>query len=167
MTSFEVHGPFPIACVKRKGGRTLQFDDFWTKDAKTARLSAERGCYVFAMKNRTSIPIYVGKATRSFEHEAFNAANKHKYHDGFSTYAKGRPVMYFVVHPRRKGPTNAKQIAEIEGFLIQAGIVRNPELQNVKGAKRPAWSIKGVVRSGKGKRSEAAAQFRKAFGLHG
>jgi hypothetical protein len=45
--------------------------------------------------------------------------------------------MYFVVHPKQRGKTNAKQIAEIEDFLIQAGVAKNPDLQNVKGAQRP------------------------------
>jgi hypothetical protein len=73
--------------------------------------------------------------------------------------------MYFVVHPHRKGPTNSQEIEEIEDFLIQAGIVKNPQLQNVKGAQRPKWSIKGAIRSGAGNRSPAARQFVKLFDL--
>ena len=167
MTSFEVHGPFEVTYEKRKGGRTLVFDDFWSENADAIYLAEECGCYVFAIRNRGLTPIYVGKATKTFEQETFNSTNRHKYHNGFSEYGKGTPVMYFVVHPTQKGPTNGKYIAEIEDFLIQAGVVTNPNLQNVKGTQRPRWSIKGVIRSGAGKRSDAEKQFSKLFDIRG
>jgi len=112
------------------------------------------------------MPIYVGKATRTFKQETFNQANKHKYHNGFSEYAKGTPLMFFVVHPTQKGKTNTKQIGEIEDFLIQAGVAKNPDIQNVKGTGQPKWSIKGVVRGTSGKRSTAETDFATLFDIH-
>jgi hypothetical protein len=165
MASFEVHGPFEIVYENRKGGRTLVFDQFWSKDAEAHYLAEERGCYVFAIRNRGLTPIYVGKATKSFKQETFNATNRHKYNNGFSEYGKGTPLMYFVVHATQRGPTNAKQIAEVEDFLIQAGVATNPSLQNVKGAQQPLWSIKGVIRSGAGKRTDAEATFSRLFDI--
>lgn len=168
MASFEVHGPFEITFEKRPGGRTLVFDGFWTADSAAGYLAKERGCYVFAVRAGKGLqPIYVGKATKTFKQETFNAANRHKYHNGFSEYAKGTPLMYFVVHPSQKGPTNGKHISEIEDFLIQAGVAKNPGIQNVKGAQRPAWSIKGVLRSGAGKRNSSEVQFSKLFDIEG
>ncbi len=73
--------------------------------------------------------------------------------------------MYFVVHPKRRGPTNERQIAEIEDFLIQAGVAKNPNLQNVKGTQQPSWSIKGVIRSGAGKRADPEVQFGSLFDI--
>jgi hypothetical protein len=73
--------------------------------------------------------------------------------------------MYFVVHPSGRGPTNASHIKEIEDFLIQAGVAKNPNLQNIKGSGTPEWSIKGVIRSGVGKRSAAEVAFRNLFDL--
>lgn len=166
MTSFVVHGPFPIAFEKRKAGRTLVFDDFWMQGGAAHYLSGEKGCYVFAMRTRGLTPIYVGKATKTFRQEAFNNANKHKYHNGFSDYGKGTPVMYFVVHPRQAGKTNSSQITQIEDFLIQAGFAVNPDLQNVKGVQQPRWSIKGVIRSGAGKRTLAENDFVRLFEIH-
>jgi hypothetical protein len=163
MASFEVHGPFKIDYEKRRGGRALVFDEFWSKDADASYLAKERGSYVFAVRNRGLTPIYVGKATKTFKQETFNGTNRHKYHNGFSNYAKGTPSMYFVVHPSQKGPTNSKEIAEIEDFLIQAGVATNPNLQNVKGTQQPNWRIKGVIRSGAGKRKKAEAQFASMF----
>jgi hypothetical protein len=140
MATFEVHGPFKIDFEKRKGGRTLVFDNFWSKNGDASYLSLQRGCYVFAIRNRGLTPIYVGKAET--------------------------PIIYFVVHPAQKGPTNIKQIRDIEDFLIQAGTAKNPDLQNIKGAQQPLWCIKGVVRSGAGKPNEAEIQLRTLFGIN-
>lgn len=74
--------------------------------------------------------------------------------------------MFFVVHDAQRGRTNARHIAEIEDFLIRAGIAKNPDLQNIKGAQQPSWSIKGVIRSGAGKRSRAEAWFSELFDIH-
>jgi hypothetical protein len=165
MATFEVHGPFKLDYEQRKGGRTLVFDDFWSKDGDAYYLAEERGCYVFAIRNRGLTPVYVGQAKRSFKQETFNPANRHKYHNGFSHYAKGTPLMYFVVHPKQKGPTNEKEIGEIEDFLIQAGIAINPDLQNIKGAQQPSWNIKGVIRSDAGRRTAAEGDFSSLFGI--
>jgi hypothetical protein len=40
-----------------------------TKESDAYHLAEERGCYVFAMRNRGLNPIYVGKATRCFKQE--------------------------------------------------------------------------------------------------
>jgi hypothetical protein len=164
MASFEIHGPFEIDFAKKKGGRVLVFDGFWKEDSDAHYLANERGCYVFAIRNKALTPIYVGKATKTFCQETFNPTNKHKYHDGFSEYGKGTPVMFFVVHPKQKGPTNGTYVGEIEDFLIQAGVVKNPHIQNIRGSQQPKWSIKGIVRSG-GKRTKAAGKFAKMFDI--
>lgn len=166
LTTFSVHGPFELDFEKRPGGRTLTFDGFWSEGSDAAYLAGERGCYVFAIRNRSLTPIYVGKATKTFKQETFNPTNKHKYNNGFSDYAKGTPLMFFVVHPTQKGKTNSKQIAQIEDFLIQAGVAKNPDIQNVKGAGQPAWSIKGVVRGATGKRSAVEIDFAALFDVH-
>jgi hypothetical protein len=167
MASFKVNGWFEVDYEKRKGGRTLVFDDFWSEGSKAHPLAGECGCYVFAIKTGRGLePIYVGKATKTFKQETFNPGNRHKYHAGFSEYAKGLPIIFFVVHPSQKGKKNEKEIGKIEQFLIQTGAAKNPGLQNVRGARRPKWSIRGVVRSnGKGKRTKAEGAFRRLFDL--
>ena len=165
MVAFVVHGPRRLKYESRKGGRTLVFDSgFWTENDDIA---AKQGCYVFAIRNRGLTPIYIGQATKSFKQETFNPQNRHKYHDGFSEYAKGTPLMYFIVHPAQRGRVNAKQIANLEEFLIQAGAAKNPDLQNVRGRHRPKWSIKGVIRSTAGNRSAAETQVRTLFDIRG
>lgn len=119
VASFAIHGPFEVPYEKRKGGRALVFDNFWREGSAAEYLADERGCYVFAIRaGRGQQPIYVGKATKTFKQETFNPANRHKCSNGFSDYAKGRPLMFFVVHPAQKGRVNEKQISEIEDFLI-------------------------------------------------
>ena len=165
MLSFIVHGPFAVEFEKRKGGRTLVFNNFWSDTSPANYLAEARGCYVFAISNRGPKPIYVGKATVSFKQETFNPTNKHKYHDGFSSYAKGSPIMYFIMHPKQKGHVNRKAIGELEDFLIQAGIARNSNLQNIKGAQKPKWNIKGVIRATRGKRSAIELDFATLFDI--
>lgn len=166
MTTYTVNGPFPIEFEKRAGGRTLVFDRFWTEGSPASHLGSECGCYVFAVKTgRGALPIYVGKATKTFKQETFNPSNKHKFHNGFSDYARGKPIMYFIVHPKQRGRTNAKQIGEIEDFLIQAGVARNPDLQNKQGTQKPSWSIKGVLRSGVGRRRHEEVEFGAIFDI--
>ena len=165
MACFEVHGPYKLPFEKRPGGRTLVLNNFWSVGSEAHDLSQKRGCYVFAMRGRGLTPIYVGKATKNFKQEAFNPSNRHKFHNGFSEYAKGTPVIYFIVHPLQQGQTNAKQIAQIEDFLIQAGIAKNPNLQNIKGTQQPSWSIKGVIRSNAGARTKQEIQFSSLFDI--
>lgn len=160
MAVFEVHGPFTLPTKAEKGGTLLVFRDFWREDPSANELAERCGCYVFAVQNGGgSMPIYVGRATKTFKQEVFNPTNRTKFHEGFIKYTKGTPVMYFVVHPLQKGTTNYKQITAIEDYLIQAAVVKNPKLRNVKGIKQATWSIRGVVRNGPGQKSTAARQF--------
>ncbi|MGO9769534.1 MAG: hypothetical protein ACLPSW_08280 [Roseiarcus sp.] len=166
MASFVVRGPFEITFEKCKGGRYLIFDDFWSKSADVNGLADEKGCYVFAIRaGRGVTPVYIGKATKSFKQETFGPVKQNTYQNGFKDYAKGTPLMFFVVHPTQRGPTDAKHIAQIEDFLIQAGVAKNPNLQNIKGTRQPGWSIKGVIRSGAGKRNDAEVQFSSLFNI--
>ena len=41
----------------------------------------------------------------------------------------------------------------------------NPELLNIKGTKEAEWGIAGVLRSGQGKPSKAASEFKKLMKL--
>lgn len=130
---FEVQGPFEINFEKRKGGRALIFSDFWEEgNGAIASLAGKKGCYVFAIRNSGIKPIYVGKATKTFEQEVFNSSNKYKYQNGFSHCGKGTPVMFFIVP---NGRAKDETISAVENFLIQAAVLVNPYFQNVKGPR--------------------------------
>jgi hypothetical protein len=115
MASFVVHGPFEIDFENRRGGRTLVFDDFWSESSKANYLAEERG----AVRNKALTPIYVGKATKTFKQETFNSTNRHKYHNGFSEYAKGKPLMYFVVHPTSRGQRTRSKSRRLKTSLYK------------------------------------------------
>ena len=123
---------------------------------------------MFAIRNRAPVPVYVGKATVSFEQEVFNPANRYKYSEAMLDYPKGTPLMYFVVHPHQRGRNNGNQIAQIEDFLIQAAAAKNPDrLQNIKGAQCPNWGISGVIRGGAGAPSNLQREFSLMLGIRG
>lgn len=169
MVTFEVHGPFEIPHMWKAGGHVLMFDEFWDDDS-VAWLADKRGCYVFAIRPSGGglLPTYVGKACKTtFKNEAFAPDKKVKYHKGISEYAKCTPLMFFVIRSSRKGKAGGILIKEIEDFLIQAGVAKNPDnMQNVVGTHQPNWRIKGVIRSGVGKKSQTALMFRELFDIH-
>ena len=163
---FTVHGPYKVPVERRSAGRHLRVKEFWETNAKADKYSSSCGCYVFAIRTGGgTLPHYVGQATKAFAKEVFNPSNLRKYYDALADYKSGRPVVFLVVHPWRKGKANACRIRQVENFLIQAGWARNRRLQNVKGIHRPKWAIKGVVRSSVGKPTKAARVFRTVFGV--
>ena len=78
----------------------------------------------------------------------------------------GTPVMFFVVHPDGRGIPNSKMIGDMEDFLIQVAVAKNPSLRNIRGVAQKAWGIQGVLRAGKGSTTKSSSQFKKAMGLH-
>lgn len=162
-----VRGPFDIAKEKvGKGKFRLLFADFWSSSSELEDISGQRGVYVFAAKaGRGYTPLYVGKATRNFGQEVFNPANKHKYSDAMLEYERCKPVMFFVIPPKRRGRLSGGIIDEVETFLIQTAYGKNSDIQNVKKTRMPSWSIRGAVRNAKRGAPKSAIEFRKAIGL--
>jgi len=166
MPTYQVQGPFVVPTYNGKAAKIIdseKLDDFWKRCGDVAR---RRGCYIFAIRAGKGItPIYVGKTARSFLREAFAVHKLEKYQRCLADYRKGTPLLFFLAAPSAKGATNQKVIGELEDFLIQTAISRNPRLLNVKGTKREEWSIAGVVRSGVGKPSQAAKALKRTLGL--
>ncbi len=74
------------------------------------------GVYVFAIKaGRGYTPIYIGKATKTFKQECFTSdkVSRH-YSECLGTWAKGKPVMFFLVTDTRRGEMTKLSIAELE-----------------------------------------------------
>lgn len=165
--NFRVFGPFKIPC----SGKYARYIEagcpaFW-RDPIASRLTRERGCYLFAIRAAKGFrPIYVGKTKASYEKECFTF---HKIADHYTPALadtkKGTPVLFFVVLNKTKGPLNNKAISQVESFLIQNAVAKNPELSNVQGTKKQEWGIAGVIRGGKGKCPKPAKLFRQAMGL--
>lgn len=164
---FIVHGPFSIPTEDARSGRVLCLDGFWD-EGRLATLRAYCGCYVFALLKVKGevIPQYIGLTKRRFDNEVFNRSNLVKYQQAMGNLARGRPTLFLIVPPHRKGKISRKYIGELEHFLIQAGSARNPDVRNVKGKPRPKWLIRGVTDRRPGKAS-VPARFREMMGITG
>jgi hypothetical protein len=165
---FRVFGPYKIPLSRGKKFNCIEpgCSEFWTQ-SETTRLAKERGCYLFAIRAAKGYrPIYVGKTSKSFERECF-ASHKiaNHYLPALSNTGKGTPVMFLIILSRSKGVPNQRAIGQVESFLIQNALVKNPKLSNVQGTKEEHWGITGIIRGGKGKVSQPTREFRKAMGI--
>ena len=131
------------------------------------KVAGRTGCYAFALRaGKGFMPYYVGKATKGFKQEVFTDHKLKKYHEVLVKGSKGTPVLFFVVHPVQQGKDNARVIGDLEKFLIQALVAKNPEDQvNKQNAAPRPWSIKGVLGGPRGKPSNQAIDFRSCMGL--
>jgi hypothetical protein len=166
MAEFKVCGPYRVQYEKRPNARVIKKDGFWDVTRDVATLKAKCGIYVFAVKppgTKLYTPCYVGQAKKSFGQEAFSNDKLFKYNLVLAEYRKGAPYMFFLVHPRTK--KNMKQIGELEDFFIMMGFAVNPNIQNDKGAKLPAWSVSGVIRGTIKKPSNTAKHFSSMFAI--
>lgn len=166
MVLFDIYGPFKIPCYRGRAGRAIdrnQLPQFW---ARHKAIAGCQGCYVFAIQaGKGYTPIYVGKATRSFERECFTYHKLDRYHRCLVDYVRGTPIMFFLVLPKTRGKVNVRLIGELESYLITLGETANPRLSNVRGRSREGWGIRGVVRGGHGKPGPAARKFRRLMEL--
>jgi len=165
MVTFEPFGPYDIPISKLSTSRLIAEDlsTFWEQHKD---MGSGVGCYIFSIKTgRAVVPFYVGMTLSTFESECFTDHKLKHYHRVIGRYTRGKPVMSFVVHPSQRGRDNSKAIKELENFLIQAGMVVNPALRNIRGRTEPQWAIKGVIRSGPGPRREEAKAFAKMMGI--
>ncbi|MBC8870464.1 MAG: hypothetical protein H8E44_13665 [Planctomycetes bacterium] len=166
MIEFDIEGPFEIPFAQERGGRICHWKEFWQQqDVIDAGIEKAKGVYVFAWRaGKGYKPWYVGSATKTFGQEALSDRNRRIYLEVMAQYQKGTPVLFFVIHPTQRGPTNKKTISEIEEFLIGYSARANPDLKNVQGNRASKWSINGLLRSSKGKPTSAATKFKQCVG---
>jgi hypothetical protein len=166
MAVFSVEGPFKVPTYQGKAAKIVDSEAisaFWESVGVVAK---RRGCYLFAVRAGKGIrPVYVGKATKTFKQEVFTPHKLEKYQRCLADFKKGTPVLFFLPAPSGKGKPNLKAIGELEDYLIQTAVSKNPALLNVRGTERENWGIAGVLRGGVGKPSLAAKHFKTAIGL--
>lgn len=169
-TQLIVHGPFDIPYSSQKTGSAKhvgkdEIRAFW--DGEASKIAQKQGCYVFALKvGKGFTPWYVGKATKSMKQECFTPGKIQHYNEVLFKGNKGKPVMFFVALPGNRNKVPAKEIGDMERFLIQSSLHKNPKICNVQNTKNiPSWSIAGIIRSGKGKTSTLSRCFEKMMGL--
>ena len=163
---FAVHGPFDILPAQGKYHSYIPTNcpGFWKNHSEYRNA---KGCYVFGFRASKGFrPVYVGKTKESFGAEAFTS---HKiaqhYAPALADTGRGTPVMFFVTAPTGKGAPPKAMIRDLETFLIQVGVAKNPDLSNIQNRQEARWGIKGVVRGGKGKTASSAKDFKRMMGI--
>jgi len=160
---FEI--PFSLSQAKIKCIDTHHAKEFWSK-AETEPFHKKQGIYVFCTRAGKGFrPVYVGKSSKGFKGECFTSHKLHHYAQALSNGDKGKPVMFFIAAAGKINKIPAKTISEIEDLMIQFAIAKNPNLRNKVGTKVADWTIKGVVRGGKGKQTKAASAFTTLMGI--
>jgi len=166
MKLFKIHGPFdvPVETAKKNSYIPINCPEFWKQHPG---YKTEKGCYVFGFRAGKGFrPVYIGKTKNSFGSETFTS---HKiaqhYAPALANTGKGTPVIFFVTAPNGKGAPPKAMIGDLETFLIQVGVARNPDLSNIQNRQEANWGIKGAIRGGKGKTSVAAKQFKQMMGI--
>jgi len=165
---FEVLGPFEIIPSRNKVARRIEKDcsGFWQAHPKANAARNRIGCYVFAIRAAKGYrPVYVGKTWNGFAKEIFGSHQRDYYNAELASIAKGTPVFFFVTHPAGRGKPNKRMIRDIEEFLIQVAVAKNPNVRNVIGRSEKKWGITGVIRSGQGKAKKSATEFKKTMGM--
>jgi len=126
-------------------------------------LKEKAGCYIFAVPCKYGVvglqPIYVGKATRSFE-ECLTNDKLAKINDYLRRHPASSLRLFLVVHPSQRRGLNRTAIGELETALIKMAVSVNPKLINKKNTRPESWGIAGIIRGGRGKRSQGAKDLR-------
>lgn len=168
-TDLIVSGLFDVPYIKSAANikciDNAQAKAFWEK-SETTPFRTKQGIYVFSMRAGKGFqPIYVRKSTKGFKSEFFTSHKLHHHGQALANGEKGNPVMFFIAPPGKQKKVAAKTIGEIEDLMIQFAVAKNPSLRNKVGTKAADWTIKGVVRGGKGKKSKAVASYTTMMGI--
>ncbi len=168
MDTYTVTGPYVIPSIKKNSGARFiskPNKSFWI-DLNADELKKKHGCYVFGIRSAKGIvPYYVGKATKTFEKETFTSDKLQKYNDALTDFKKGNPVLFFIVQP--KGKWSAKEVSDIEKFLVPIAYLKNPEIKNTYLVAKKTWSIKNIVSSDKShkKPNDSERKFKSMMGI--
>ncbi len=170
-SSLVVHGPLEIGYVSiaKTVAKRIEKEHiplFWEHPEARA-LDKKQGCYVFALRaGRGFTAWYVGKATKGFRQEAFQSHKLVHYNSVLAKGHKGTPVMFFIAPDGAKKKVPEAHIDDLETFLIQTALFKNPEISNIAKTKNvPQWGIAGILRSERGRPSAKAQVFARMMGL--
>jgi hypothetical protein len=167
-TELIVYEPIEIDILKNRAVKHIDAAEknAFLKKIDEHGLSSKNGCYIFAIRaGRGYRPWYVGKATKSMKQECMAIASQRHYNAVLANGTKGTPVMFFVVPEGNKNKVSARLCEDLETFLIQSAYNANSEIRNIQKTKVPEWSIKGLIRSGKGRRTKIQTSFKKMMGI--
>jgi hypothetical protein len=111
------------------------------------------------------LPIYIGRTTRrNFEAECFTDRNYRLLHEALDGLT-GTLVLFFLAYETTAGKFNERVVGDLERFLVEAALDRNPELKNrVYARKTSGFAITGIHRE-RGRPARAATELKRALGL--
>ena len=160
-----VHGLFDIPYDSPGHGTSKRIDrerakEFWVSD-DVKRIRSKQGCYIFALASGKGFqPWYIGKASKSFHQEALHDHKLVYYNDVIYMGRRGKPVLFFVARAGAAKKVPKAQLDNLETFLIQSAVYKNPDIKNKNKTRTPLWGIKGVIRGGRGKLPSNARRFK-------
>jgi hypothetical protein len=152
---FQVQEPRKVPLYKRTLFAETIRNEFWPQCLPLAKSC---GCYIFAVPKKRGqagyLPIYVGRATKTFEQECFTSDKLNKINHFLLDHRSENVFLILLLHPRGRGRTNERAIEELEANLIRFAVDVNPNLINKRGVKPENWGIHGVLRGGRGRTSK-------------
>lgn len=164
---FSIQGPFKVptnaTLFRGKKNHTVNSIAFWDNE-ETGKLANCKGCYVFANASGTGYsPIYVGKTSKTFKKECFQAHKKTKLDEYLKDVGKSSLYIFFVVLESSKNYLD--EIDSCETLLIQKCQKANPEILNERKLKEP-FVIEGIYGDKKtGKPKSAVSKFKKCLNI--
>lgn len=163
---FTVAGPFHVPTRGPARGRSLDrpaCKALW--DADLQAVAADTGCYVFALRRGQGyLPVYVGKTDRSFEAECFTDRNYRLLHEALADQ-HGTLVVFLVAYERGRGRYNAAPVRDLEKYLIESALLKNPKLANRHWVRSTvSFAVRGIHRA-PGRPSRSAVALKRTLGL--
>jgi len=135
---FDTCGPFAVPVKSNQIIDCPALKLFWADVEKAHRsLGKAMGCYIFAIRSEVEeLPWYVGKSEKQdFASEAFQPHKILHYQDALEVAKEGIPILYLL--PRlteggkyRRWTSPSPSVGRLEGMLIEAAKLRNPDLRN-------------------------------------
>ena len=126
MLQFIVDEPLKVPLYKRALAGDVIREQFWPSCRSAAQAC---GCYVFAIPRKRgasgNLPIYVGKATRTFEQECFTSDKLTKINRFLLDRRTDELLLILLRHPRGRGRINARAIEELESNLIRFAVAQS------------------------------------------
>jgi hypothetical protein len=167
MADWFVRGPFEVPVdTLRSGGHFVDCTKF-EELAEESDEFLKPGIYVFGLRSRGTVPIYVGMTqSTSLIREAFTPDKLHKVNTYINNHPHGTLVIYLITQiGRGRGRPNLSDIERIEWWLIGLAEQRNENLINSRTPGKEPWRIKGVHNGGRGKRTQDEDAFRDMMGI--
>ena len=152
---FEPYGPFDLRPTLENENRSWRAD-FWSEvESYCEGLSGANGIYIFSLKFGSKFtPWYVGKtcSEKGFKQEVFQDHKISHYYDA-SGERRGRQYLHLIARVEvskmnfsKYNDLAARQIDDLESYLIGMALVRNPKLRNISKTRfLRSLNIAGVI----------------------